>query len=164
MWRKDRAIPMESKTHEWLVFVLRWFLAVVFIFAGVGKILDPTLFAEDIDNYRLLPYVLVTIMAAIMPWLEVLCGFLLIVGKWIKGAALLLFAMNLVFIGALSSALVRGLDINCGCFALTNEVTKVGFSRLVEDTVFLIVSAIIYYRSVLTDFVKGTDKAEQQTM
>ena len=141
-----------NKKLDWIVLALRWFLAAVFIYAGVGKILNPAAFAEDIDNYRMLPYLLVTIMAAIMPWLEVLCGLLLIFGKWLKGATLLLIAMNFVFIIAIGSALARGLDISCGCFAVSDDGIKVGYKRLLEDVVFLVAAAIIYYRAVLSGF------------
>ena len=141
-----------NKKLDWIVLALRWFLAAVFIYAGVGKILNPAAFAEDIDNYRMLPYILVTIMAAIMPWLEVLCGLLLIFGKWLKGATLLLIAMNFVFIIAIGSALARGLDISCGCFAVSDDGIKVGYKRLLEDVVFLVAAAIIYYRAVLSGF------------
>ena len=148
---------MKNNKWDWLVLVLRLFLAVVFIYAGVGKILNPAAFAEDIDNYSMLPYLLVTIMAAIMPWVEVLCGLLLIFGKWIKGATLLLIAMNFVFIIAIGSALARGLDISCGCFAMSDDGIKVGYKRLLEDVVFLVAAVIIYYRAVLSDLNKRTD-------
>ena len=148
---------MKNNKWNWLVLILRLFLAAVFIYAGVGKILNPAAFAEDIDNYSMLPYLLVTIMAAIMPWVEVLCGLLLIFGKWIKGATLLLIAMNFVFIIAIGSALARGLDISCGCFAMSDDGIKVGYKRLLEDVVFLVAAVIIYYRAVLSDLNKRTD-------
>ena len=102
-----------SKTRkiDILELVLRWALALVFIYAGAVKIMDPNGFAEQIDNYRVLPYILVTLMAAILPWIEVLCGLLLILGKSIKGSSLILIVLNVVFLIAISSAMARGLDI-----------------------------------------------------
>ena len=139
---------MKDKTWTWVTLILRWIVALVFIYAGVGKILNPTGFAESIDNYRMLPYFLVTIMAAILPWLEVLCGLLLIFGKWLKGASLIVIAMNAVFIVAITSALLRGLDINCGCFSLAADSAKVGIMRLLEDVGLLIAGVIIYRREL----------------
>ncbi|MBD3290046.1 DoxX family membrane protein, partial [candidate division KSB1 bacterium] len=72
---------MERRSNlKYFIYLLRWVIAALFIYAGVSKILDPATFAEDIDNYRILPYLLVSIVAVVLPWLEVLCGISLISG------------------------------------------------------------------------------------
>jgi uncharacterized membrane protein YphA (DoxX/SURF4 family) len=123
--------------------MVRWLIAAIFIFAGIAKILNPENFARDIDNYRMLPYLLVTIMAIILPWLEILCGIFLIIGKWEKGAAFMLLILTMMFIVAMSSAIFRGLDITCGCFAMTAEGTKVGMTRLIQDSILFGIILII---------------------
>lgn len=133
-----------------VILVARWILAVVFIYAGIGKILDPGQFAQDIDNYRLLPYVLVTLMAAILPWLEVLCGLLLIFGRWMLGASFILAGLNFIFLFAISAALARGLDISCGCFSAFGEGAKVGLPKLVEDLGLLLLSIVIFFSAYLS--------------
>jgi len=45
-----------------------------------------------------------------------LCGMLLLLNKRIRPALLVLFVLNLIFMIALSSLMVRGIDIDCGCF------------------------------------------------
>ena len=134
---------MRSKRWDQVVLLLTWLVAAIFIFAGASKILKPDTFAKDIDNYRLLPYLLVTIMAVILPWLEALCGVFLIVGKWKKGAAFTLLVLAFMFLIAIGSAVARGLDITCGCFSNAIEGTKVGFTRLIEDGILLILIFII---------------------
>lgn len=129
---------MHSKKWDRFILLLTWLVAAIFIFAGASKILNPGAFARDIDNYRLLPYLLVTIMAVILPWLEVLCGVFLIVGKWKKGAAFILLVLTFMFLIAIGSAVARGLDITCGCFSNTIEGTKIGYTRLIEDGILLI--------------------------
>lgn len=119
----------------------------MFIFAAIGKIWNPPAFANDIDNYRMLPYLLVSLMAVILPWLELFCGLFLIFGKWLKGSSLIIVAMNVVFIIAIGSAMARGLDITCGCFSATDEGTKVGTLRLVEDILLLGAAGVIYWRA-----------------
>jgi putative oxidoreductase len=136
--------------HKVVLFV-RWLLALVFLYAGIAKIINPADFAQDIDNYRILPYVLVTLMAAILPWIEVLCGLLLITGKWNLGAALTVSVLNFVFIVAISSALVRGLDISCGCFATFGEGAKAGFPKIFEDMLLLAGSLLIFYNAIKSD-------------
>jgi len=134
---------MQSKRWNRFVLLLTWLVAAIFIFAGVSKILDPTTFARDIDNYRLLPYLMVTLIAVILPWLEVFCGVFLIIGKWKKGAAFTLLVLTFIFLIAIGAAVARGLDITCGCFSNTIEGTKVGFTRLIEDGILFIFIFII---------------------
>ena len=78
-----------------LIVLLRWLVAVIFIVAGITKILNPSTFAEDIDNYRMLPYLLVTIMAIVLPMVEVLCGIFLIVGRPGAGRAQVTVFINI---------------------------------------------------------------------
>lgn len=137
---------MHRKYRDRFVLILTWLVAAVFIFAGVSKIINPASFAWDIDNYRLLPYLLVTLMAIILPWLEVFCGIFLIIRKLKKGAAFTLLVLTFMFIIAISSAVARGLDITCGCFSNTIEGTKVGFTRLIEDGILFISIIIIYLK------------------
>lgn len=94
----------------------RLLLGAVFIYAGVVKGLDPVGFAGEIANYQILPYRLNFLVATTLPWVEMLAGLLLVVHCKVRPAALVIGGMNLVFIVALSSLLVRGLDIDCGCF------------------------------------------------
>lgn len=141
---------MDTKQNV-LVLFLRWIVAIVFIYAGVVKIINPSSFAEAIDNYRILPYFLVTLTAATLPWIELICGLLLIFGKWIRGSSLILILLNLVFLFAIGSALARGLDISCGCFSETGEGAKVGIARLGEDFILLMATAFIYMKNILRD-------------
>lgn len=102
-----------GKRFSW---VLRIVLGGVFLYAGVLKIADPAAFAGNIAAYKLLPTFGNYLVAAILPWVELLCGLLLVAGYRVRAAATLVLIMNLVFVAALTSAIVRGLDIDCGCF------------------------------------------------
>jgi uncharacterized membrane protein YphA (DoxX/SURF4 family) len=137
---------MKTKTWDCLFVIVRWLVAAIFIFAGITKILHPENFARDIDNYRMLPYLLVTVMAIILPWLEILCGVFLIIGKWEKGAAVTLLILTLMFLIAMSSAIFRGLDITCGCFAMTAEGTKVGMTRLIQDSILFVIILLLNFK------------------
>lgn len=117
-------------------FILRFVLGAVFIFAGALKIYDPATFATDIANYRLLPHAWVNLLAITLPWIEVLAGLLLVVGIWVRPSALLVTAMLVVFLVAVSQALVRGLDIRCGCFG-TFGGRRAGLQTLLTDLVLL---------------------------
>ncbi len=138
---------MNNKKYAVLDIIIRWVLALIFIYAAAGKIINPAGFVNDIDNYRLLPYLVVSVMAVILPWIEVLCGLLLIFAKWLRGVSLVLIVLNIVFIFAISSALLRGLDINCGCFTLLESGSKVGLVRIVEDVLLLGMSVRVFIRA-----------------
>ena len=88
----------------------------VFIYAGAIKALDPVHFANDIDNYKILPWPIAAGLAFYLPWLEMLCGVALIFRFLYRGGLSILTALILVFIGATIAAKARGLDISCGCF------------------------------------------------
>lgn len=94
----------------------RLVLGGVFIYAGVGKVLDPAAFAGDIANYRLLPHPAAAALAAYLPWLEILAGLAVFRPRLRPGALFVLGGLSLVFAAAIASALARGLDISCGCF------------------------------------------------
>lgn len=135
-----------KKMNGWML--LRLLLGGLFIYAGIGKIWNPADFAADIDNYRMLPYLLVTVMAAVLPWVEVICGLLIIFGRWLSGASLIVIMLNVVFIIAIASAIVRGLDVDCGCFSAAGNASRVGVQRLLEDGLFLAASVIIFRHSI----------------
>ena len=94
----------------------RLLLAAVFLYAGFLKGRDPVAFAGQVAAYKILPYAFNYLVAATLPYVELLCGVLLLLNRRVRPALLVLFGLNTVFIIALASLLVRGLDIDCGCF------------------------------------------------
>ena len=88
----------------------------VFIYAGAVKALDPIRFANDIDNYKLLPWAISVRLAFYLPWLEIFCGLALIARRLYFGGLSILAALVSIFIAATIAAKARGLDITCGCF------------------------------------------------
>jgi putative oxidoreductase len=100
-----------------LTLAFRLAAGALLIYASYDKLLDPQPFADAIDDYRILPLALVHLTAVTLPWVELVAGFCLIAGLATSGAGLVTAALAVVYAGALSSALVRGLEIGCGCFA-----------------------------------------------
>ena len=138
---------MKKSWQTLFYWLARLILAVVFIYAGVVKILDPRGFAVNIDNYQMLPYILVVFMAIILPWIEVLAGLALLVGKWLRGSALVFMVLNAVFIIALATALARGLNIDCGCFTTSETGTQVGIRKIIEDLILLMMAAYVFVQA-----------------
>lgn len=127
--------------------IARWILGVFFIYASIDKITHPFEFAKAISNYQMVPFGLENLMAVFMPWLELIAGICLISGIMVDGANLLVAAMLIMFIVAISQALGRGIDITCGCFKVTEVGRSLGLSTLVEDFVFLGLSLLIMNRT-----------------
>jgi uncharacterized membrane protein YphA (DoxX/SURF4 family) len=117
-------------------------IGLLFVYAAWGKVLDPAQFAADIANFRLLPHAAGGILALYLPWLEIICGTALIVHKAHRGALLITAAMCLMYLGALASAKVRGLDIECGCFGPSHPhslaVSLMLDSALLAGLIFLL--------------------------
>jgi hypothetical protein len=106
---------------KWLYHLCRLVLAGVFLYAGFIKGSDPVAFAGQVAAYQILPYAFNYLVAATLPFVELLCGVLLLLNRRVRPALLVLFGLNSVFMLALLSLLLRGLDIDCGCFQPAGE-------------------------------------------
>ena len=128
--------------------ISRIILGVVLIAASIDKILHPEAFAKVIGNYNVLPFGLENFLAIILPILEFVVGCGLIFGIMLDGSAIITAGMMFVFIIALSQAMIRGIDINCGCFKVSaeNPGSQVGFRRIIEDIIYLGLSLFILNR------------------
>jgi putative oxidoreductase len=93
----------------------------IFVYAGAIKGLDPVQFANDIDNYKTLPWFVSVRLAFYLPWLEIFCGLAVIFRFLYRGGLSILTALIAVFIGATLAAKMRGLDITCGCFGHASQ-------------------------------------------
>ncbi len=93
-------------------------LGALLAYAGFVKLLAPGEFATEISNYRFLPE-LAPYLAALIPGVEVAIGVALIAAPvtWRRSAALAALPLLLAFSIAVGQALVRDINIACGCFA-----------------------------------------------
>jgi len=118
------------KNKAFLV-LFRLVLGGLFIYAGVVKVLDPLGFAQDIRNYRLVGQSLSFIAAVVLPWLEILAGLALAAGVWKRASALIISGLLVFFIVLTLVTIVRGLDVDCGCFGALSR--KSGLGVILED-------------------------------
>ncbi len=134
----------QTKIISGFLFLLRIFLGGLFIYAGIVKALNPSQFFIDIQSYHLLPHFLAVAMAIYLPWLEIVCGGALVFKKHDSGALILLLTMMTIFILALSSAWVRGLDISCGCFG--KQILHVSYPWLLARDIGILTGIMILVR------------------
>jgi uncharacterized membrane protein YphA (DoxX/SURF4 family) len=112
---------MRVSSINFLWWIIGLIVAGVFIYAGAIKALDPVQFASDIDNYKILPWPISVALAFYLPWLEIFCGFALVVRLLYRGALSILTMLILSFTLMTIAAKARGLDITCGCFGHASQ-------------------------------------------
>jgi len=128
--------------NKYFLTSIRIVLGFVFIFAAISKASEPEEFARAIANYKLLPIFLINILAIILPWIELCAGILLVFGISEKENSAILSGLLLVFIIAITISLIRGLNIDCGCFGTTGG-TKLGIQKLLENFGLLLLGLIL---------------------
>jgi uncharacterized membrane protein YphA (DoxX/SURF4 family) len=129
--------------NKHILLFFRFVVGGVFIWAGLSKIFDPLGFAQNIANYRIFSQALSLFLALIMPWMEVICGLLLVLGIFRETASFMLSGSLVVFLGLIIVTLVRGLDIDCGCFGSLSR--SVDFKLLLIDCALLFFSLNIFF-------------------
>ena len=131
-----------------IALLCRVILGVILIYASIDKIVHPAEFAKAIGNYNVLSFGLENLLGIVLPILELLVGICLVLGIMLDGSAIIAAGMMIVFIIALSQAMIRGIDINCGCFKVTveNGGHQVGIRRIIEDFLFLGMSLMVLSR------------------
>jgi uncharacterized membrane protein YphA (DoxX/SURF4 family) len=131
--------------RKMIYHVSRLIMACVFIYSGVIKATDVVGFAGQIALYQLFPYSWNFLVAAILPYLELLCGLLLLSGRRVKPATLILIGLNLVFIVVLGTAIARGFDIDCGCFKPGAENPTTPIAALLRDLALMLLLLLTWF-------------------
>jgi len=96
--------------------VARLVLAGVWLVSGVLKAVDPLQTRVAVDAYEVLSAGGVEVVAALLPWVEIALGLLLLVGLGVRATAALSGLLMLAFMTGVAQAWARGLAIDCGCF------------------------------------------------
>lgn len=119
----DKKPTTISKLIHW---TFRVGLGALFVLAGVIKILNPARFAGEINDYMLVPQVAVQWLSFYLPWLEIITGTILLLSwrKFYQGSLGIVWGLLAIFMLALGIAWLRGLDVGCGCFGITEERGK----------------------------------------
>jgi putative oxidoreductase len=147
--------PRESRLKK----LVRWTLGALLVWAALSKIANLQDFYINIAAYQLpLPGALLRLAAMTLPWLELLCGLLLLAGVWTRAALVWAMVLFGVFVLATGQAWARGLQISCGCFnlgafgldtpgskAFVEWVESVGFAF--GRAVLLLLGAVYVFRA-----------------
>jgi uncharacterized membrane protein YphA (DoxX/SURF4 family) len=118
-------------------------LGAIFVYAALTKIPDMAAFAADVANYRLVPAAAVPFLGTAVVGVELLAGLALVAGVAARGAALVAAGLLGVFMVALSQALLRGIDLRCGCFGGQEPAS---WWRVAEDAGLLLMAVAVALR------------------
>jgi putative oxidoreductase len=134
-----------SPAVDW---VLKLAVAAVFMHAGAMKLRTPEGFAAQIAGFHLAPMPLAPWLATMLPWLELLAGFLLVANRRGRAAAFALLVLSAGFSVAVGQAIMRGLEPACGCFGEAETLSSASlWLALGRDLALLAVTAWLYRRA-----------------
>ena len=124
-------------------------LAAVWLASGYLKAVDPRETIVAVRAYQLLPESVVGVVAAVLPYLEIALGVLLLIGLATRLAAVLSAVVLVIFIAGVISAAARGLSIDCGCFGGGGEVQAgqtAYTTEILRDLGFLVLAGYLIFR------------------
>jgi uncharacterized membrane protein YphA (DoxX/SURF4 family) len=154
----DNTLHIE-KTHTpflrfilspWLQHIIRFSIGVIFMYAGITKIIDPKAFARVISQYDLVPESLLVPVAIGLPVLEILAGIGLFFA--IRGSLSVIFGLLVMFIFVLWYGILKNLDIDCGCFSPQELKSQASlWHAFYRDAAMIAATAYLFIAGWLSD-------------
>lgn len=108
-----------------LSFVFRIIVGGIFLISGLAKISDPVRFILTLREFSLFPEMIIPFTAIYLPWLEFILGLFILVGLMYRTASLLLAFLIGSFTFSILSVIVRGIEVDCGCFGLLADMLHI---------------------------------------
>jgi uncharacterized membrane protein YphA (DoxX/SURF4 family) len=105
-----------ARTLDLIGTLARLGLAAVWLTSGTLKAIDPDQTYVAVKAYDVLPKGGIEVVAALLPWVELAFGVLLLIGAGVRVVAGLSLVLLAVFVAGVVQAWARGLSIDCGCF------------------------------------------------
>jgi uncharacterized membrane protein YphA (DoxX/SURF4 family) len=144
-----RTVSRSGRIRDVVGLLARLILAAVFLVSGAIKAWDARETIVAVRAYQLLPESMVGAVAAVLPYLEIALGLLLLVGAATRLAAVLAGIVLVLFIAAVISAAARGLSIDCGCFGGGGEVAagETAYTlEILRDLALLVLAGYLVFR------------------
>ena len=101
-----------------LLLSFRILLGALFTVSGFQKLSSPYQnFSVVVEQYQIVKGPTADLVALTLPWAEFIGGVFFALGLWESVSLSVLWVLNVLFIGVLSSGLIRKLPLtDCGCF------------------------------------------------
>ncbi len=123
---------MQWLSHRFVVRGSQIVMGLVFAWAALAKLGDLRAFADQVHNFRMVPIFAENIVALSLPWIELVAALALILGIRARAGAVVVTGLLAAFTVAIIVALLRGLDIECGCFG-TSDGSRVGLVKIAQN-------------------------------
>lgn len=128
---------MNKRSYRiWLHWGSRILLGLVFLLAGVLKLLDLNGFRGVVGNYEALQWAAPAIVYG-LPWLEVLCGAVLLIPGRSGGAWFLITVLLGAFLALNTLQWIQGKPPDCGCFGSWDILGKTHAGILLRNGLLL---------------------------
>ncbi|MFH0946099.1 MAG: DoxX family protein [Planctomycetota bacterium] len=148
----------DSRTgwRPWIALLARLAMGGMFIYLGLMKLQDPSVFLKILREYEIFPASqpwLMNLTASALPWMEVFCGGLLVLGIAVRGTALLMLVLMAGFTVAVYLRAAHlaeagpmplcSVEFDCGCG--TGLVNTCG--KLLENGALLLAGLVVLFGS-----------------
>jgi hypothetical protein len=113
------------------ILLFRFGLGTVFFLSGLAKLLNLEEFGHVVRDYRLAPDVMTRPIAFLLPPVETILGFCLLLGIRERAASLGIAFLLLIFSVAMAVNLARGRKVSCGCLGTLarEEISVLAIAR-----------------------------------
>jgi len=138
---------MASKAVSYLdraILPIRILFGALFLYTSLWHGMHGAKFLQSIRDYQIAPGSLVPWSGFLFIALEAGVGIALVFGYFVRPVAIAAAVLLSVFTIAMVSAIVRGLDIACGC-GLGD--TQVGWLDVARDVLLIAVALLIAWRT-----------------
>ena len=124
-----------------LSFVFRIIIGGIFLISGLAKISDPIRLMLTLREFRLFPEIIIPFTAIYIPWLEFILGLFMLLGIMHRTASLILSCLIGFFTLAIASVILRGIEVDCGCFGLLADMLKLpdmaDYKAVIRNVIFI---------------------------
>jgi uncharacterized membrane protein YphA (DoxX/SURF4 family) len=130
-------------SNDYLTLLCRVIFGAIFIYASIDKIANPEQFARIMYNYHILPGGLINLSALVLPITELIAGICLITGILYTGSRNYLVILMVIFIVAIGVNVIRGVNLECGCFTVSSKAKSAGIEIIIRDLIMLVPGFIL---------------------
>lgn len=132
-------------SNDYLTMLCRLFIGGLFIYSALDKIAHPEQFARIVYNYHLVPAILINLFALAFPMTELIGGVCLIVGFFYTGSRNYFGLLMIIFVFAIGINVLRGVDLECGCFTVSSRAKSTGIGLIVRDLALFIPGIFLFF-------------------
>ena len=132
-----------SKILDVISAIARFYMAYVWIHAGIAKLGKHMEMTQAITAYKIFTQEWSSYLAQLIGPLEIAGGVLLLLGLFLRASSKVAAVVLVLFMIGIGQAWARGLAIDCGCFNVTglNDAQTMDYIKtLLRDAGYLILT------------------------